>query len=91
MSHRKARYLIGCFLYFADVSPYHNLLTCASIHKEGSITVFKVDEESSSVFATLQGHQDQVQSVAWNPHMSGQLVSTSCDGSVQVYYIYSYR
>lgn len=50
--------------------------------------MFKIERTSGSlswsVFATLRGHHDYVQTVAWSPHHSGHLVSTSADTSVQV-------
>lgn len=78
-------------IYISELSPLHNLLTCGSQSTNGVIKVVKVEQDDSingvvacRVFATLEGHTGSVQSVSWNPHVNGQLISASTDTTVQV-------
>lgn len=69
--------------------------TCESSYKNwlatGSdrIKVFNIDPENPNVsrqpVATLALHSQRITCVTWNPHVNGQLLSTSYDGIAQVW------
>ncbi|KAI5711468.1 hypothetical protein M8J75_000584 [Diaphorina citri] len=66
-------------------SPYKNWLATGS----DNIKVFNIDPENINLsrqpVATLSLHSQRITCVAWNPHVNGQLLSTSYDNVAQVW------
>ncbi|CAD6240854.1 GSCOCG00008959001-RA-CDS [Cotesia congregata] len=56
----------------------NNILNSSNDSEDKDMVTYKV-------MGTLNGHSDRVISLAWNPHISGQLVSGSYDSTAQVW------
>uniref|UniRef100_A0A8D8S5D8 Gem-associated protein 5 n=1 Tax=Cacopsylla melanoneura TaxID=428564 RepID=A0A8D8S5D8_9HEMI len=66
-------------------SPYKNWLATGS----DKIKVFNIDPDNINVsrqpVATLSLHSQRITCVSWNPHINGQLLSTSYDSVAQIW------
>ncbi|XP_059060063.1 gem-associated protein 5-like [Achroia grisella] len=73
-----------------EESPFKNLIAVCSLDKNNSIVILEYcDKEDGSkelqTWKTLTGHKNTVYHVMWNPHLDGQLLSASQDGTVRVW------
>ncbi|XP_072942252.1 gem-associated protein 5-like [Epargyreus clarus] len=74
----------------SEESPYKDLIAISAMDKPGNIAILKYGQKEDGTkqletYKWLEGHKSTVLQLAWNPHIEGQLLSSSQDCTARVW------